>query len=554
MTKKRPLVSLWLAATCVVSMLAGPAFAAPQPANPAPAAPAPAAATGLEGFDPGMIISDAAFYNADSMSPQQVADFINARGSGCSPSPDGTPCLRDFRTATPSVPATAYCAPVAGVASNTAAGIISSVSEACGINPQVLLVLIQKEQGLLTASGTALSATKYARATGSGCPDFQGCDPSRAGFFTQVYGAGEHFQKYRAHPNSFRHQAGQTETIAYNPEPACGAASVFIQNQATAGLYNYTPFVPNQAALDAVSATGDACSAYGNRNFYRYFKAWFPASVSASTAAPLAPQAGSGAPPALMAINGTAARLGSDATGGAAGAMVCGLAGGGCLKQYRNNLTLYYSASGTWAVKGAIRAAYAAAGSEGGTLGFPLMDEACSEAGNCFQSFVGGDIYWQPGRQAAVVLGDIREKWISHGYEHGPLGQPAKSEVCGLPEGGCSQAFTGGSIYWHPTHGAHVVPRGFTDRFTAWGYPVADATCDDKGCHQDFQRAALYYSPDTGAHAVGGEIREFWASQGGSSGTLGYPTSDEIPEAGGVRQTFQGGTVHSRPGRPPYVS
>ena len=49
---------------------------------------------------------------------------------------------------------------------------------------------------------------------------------------------------------------------------------MFIQNQATAGLYNYTPYQPNAAAL-AAGYGGDACSAYGNRNFWNDFTDWF---------------------------------------------------------------------------------------------------------------------------------------------------------------------------------------------------------------------------------------------------------------------------------------
>jgi hypothetical protein len=63
--------------------------------------------------------------------------------------------------------------------------------------------------------------------------------------------------------------------IAYHPNAACGSSTVLIRNQATAGLYNYTPYQPNRAALDAGYGTGDACSAYGNRNFWLRFRDWF---------------------------------------------------------------------------------------------------------------------------------------------------------------------------------------------------------------------------------------------------------------------------------------
>ena len=60
------------------------------------------------------------------------------------------------------------------------------------------------------------------------------------------------------------------------PERRRAASSpVYIQNQATANLYYYTPYQPNAAALRAGYGEGDGCSAYGNRNFYQYFTDWF---------------------------------------------------------------------------------------------------------------------------------------------------------------------------------------------------------------------------------------------------------------------------------------
>jgi hypothetical protein len=50
---------------------------------------------------------------------------------------------------------------------------------------------------------------------------------------------------------------------------------VYIQNQATANLYYYTPYQPNAASLRAGYGEGDGCSTYGNRNFYQYFNDWF---------------------------------------------------------------------------------------------------------------------------------------------------------------------------------------------------------------------------------------------------------------------------------------
>jgi hypothetical protein len=57
--------------------------------------------------------------------------------------------------------------------------------------------------------------------------------------------------------------------------PACGGSTVYIRNQATASLYNYTPYQPNNAAKAAGYGLGDGCSSYGNRNFFLYYSDWF---------------------------------------------------------------------------------------------------------------------------------------------------------------------------------------------------------------------------------------------------------------------------------------
>jgi hypothetical protein len=51
--------------------------------------------------------------------------------------------------------------------------------------------------------------------------------------------------------------------------------AVVIQSRATANLYTYTPYQPNAASLAAYPGEGDACSSYGNRNFFSTFTDYF---------------------------------------------------------------------------------------------------------------------------------------------------------------------------------------------------------------------------------------------------------------------------------------
>jgi hypothetical protein len=240
-------------------------LAAPTPTSPASAAEA-------ANFDPGFIISDETFFNANAMTATQVQAFLNARVPNCAAT-SGPTCLRNYSQATPTLSADAYCQQYTGAGSESAATIIAKVGAACGINPQVLLVLLQKEQGLVTS--TAPTDYKYRSATGYGCPDTAACDSAFYGFFNQVYQASRQFQRYTANSNSYNYRPGRSNTILYHPNAACGTKQVFIQNQATANLYIYTPYTPNDAALDNLNGTGDGCSSYGNRNFFAYFSDWF---------------------------------------------------------------------------------------------------------------------------------------------------------------------------------------------------------------------------------------------------------------------------------------
>src|SRR5690606_7604841 len=74
---------------------------------------------------------------------------------------------------------------------------------------------------------------------------------------------------------NYNYRFERNNTILWHPNTSCGSSTVYISNQATAGLYIYTPYRPNQAALNNLYGTGDSCSSYGNRNFWRMFNDWF---------------------------------------------------------------------------------------------------------------------------------------------------------------------------------------------------------------------------------------------------------------------------------------
>jgi hypothetical protein len=261
---------LWLGVIAVLAILASSVTVGIQSEQPA------AAALSGSQFDAGNIISDVNFYNGAAMSVGQVQDFLAQEVPHCL----GT-CLVNYAQSTPTMAASAYCTAYSGSGSESASSIIARVGAACNISQKVLLVLLQKEQGLVTATNP--SAGKFTAATGFGCPDSAPCDPSFGGFFYQIYYAARQFQNYAANPTHFNYRAGLTNQILYSPNTACGSGPVFIEDKATAGLYDYTPYQPNAAALANLSGTGDGCSSYGNRNFWVYYNNWFGSTIAAST-------------------------------------------------------------------------------------------------------------------------------------------------------------------------------------------------------------------------------------------------------------------------------
>ena len=233
-------------------------------------------------FNPGRIIDDSVFTNQNSMAPIDIQNFLNNQVPNCDT--NGTQPASEFGR--PDLTHAQYAAMVGwpgppytclrnysenGIA---AAQIIYNVAQYYAINPQVLLVLLQKEQGLVTDNWPLPS--QYRSATGYGCPDTSVCDSTYYGFTNQVNWAARMFRSVlNADPSWYSPYILGNNTIQWNPNASCGTSNVFIENRSTQALYDYTPYRPDQAALDAGYGAGDSCSSYGNRNFYLYFRDWF---------------------------------------------------------------------------------------------------------------------------------------------------------------------------------------------------------------------------------------------------------------------------------------
>ncbi len=256
-------------------------------------------------FNAGNIIDDGVFYNKSSMNVQQIQSFLNnlipncdTWGTGRSEYGGGTraqyaasvgwpgppyACLNNYYE-NPTTYETSYEKGGGAFEGGlSAAQIIYNAAQQYGINPQVLLVMLKKESaGPLTADSWPLKS-QYKYAMGYACPDSgpgysANCQASKAGFYNQMMTAAWQLKYYKEHPNDYRYTIGQNQ-IQYAPDPACGTKSVYIENIATLSLYIYTPYTPNSGALANYPGTAN-CGAYGNRNFFMYFKEWFGSTYS----------------------------------------------------------------------------------------------------------------------------------------------------------------------------------------------------------------------------------------------------------------------------------
>ena len=114
-----------------------------------------------------------------------------------------------------------------------------------------------------------------------------------------------------------------------------------------------------------------------------------------------------------------------------------------------------------------VQGLWAAHGGAAGLLGPAVTAEANLGDLAAAEHFRSGSIYWSTATGAHVVLGAIRDKWASIGWQNSPLGFPTTDETW-LGNGAVSH-FQGGSIYWSPATGAHVVQGAIRDRWAADG-------------------------------------------------------------------------------------
>ena len=489
-------------------------------------------------WDPGHIISDANFYNGSAMSESQIQQFLGNTVGTC----QNSNCLAGYRTDTPTRTwSFGTCSTYVGGSGESAARIIFKVQQACNLSAKVILVTLQKEQGLLT--NPAPSDGVMRKAMGYGCPDTSSCDSTYYGFFNQVFAAGRQLTWYGNPEGSFMSiRVGQVNAIRYHPDAACGSRDVLVQNRATAALYYYTPYTPNAAALANLGGTGDGCSAYGNRNFWVFYNMWFGPTV--------------GPDPRVMIEAEHAAQGGAAGVLGGPASDVLRISenGGGYGRAYQGG-SIYWSPNhgAKTVLAGPIRDYYFARGGAAGWLAWPQFNYGTVTAGvnGIAQSFTGGSIY-SSGVGTFGVPDALRPAYFAVHGAVGVLGWPAADAINRSDRGGgTEQRFQYGVVY-RSSAGAFAVPQQIAAAHDAsggvagrLGWPTsvhASIEANGGGIAQAFGAGSVYASP-AGAYVVDGAVRDAYFGVDGSRGRLGWPIGPAGCTTASCRQDFQYGSI-----------
>ncbi|MEX0748940.1 MAG: hypothetical protein WD467_02415 [Candidatus Saccharimonadales bacterium] len=196
------------------------------------------------------IIDDRFFTSDLSFNATAIQNFLEAKGADC----EGSLCLKSYQD------------PTTG---RTAAEIIATTAAEIGLNPQVILITLQKENSLVTAKDP--QTWQYRTAMGYGCPDGADCAADFFGFSNQIQlgatllrvgydracGDKTSWLGWRVAPRWYRGHVTMIDGRATR-----------LGSCATAALYSYTPHRVDSAWVPAL----DGNYYYGNYNFVYFYQ------------------------------------------------------------------------------------------------------------------------------------------------------------------------------------------------------------------------------------------------------------------------------------------
>jgi hypothetical protein len=213
------------------------------------------------------LIDNNIFLNSTTMNQSSIQSFLNGQGGWLAAQTFATPSFGN----------------------QSAAWIINYVSQDVGINPQVIMATMQKEETLITDPSP--DSSQYNYAMGYDCPDGGSC--GYTGFYNQVWnGSWQLRLNYeRANGNNGSWTAPDGNVLGSGYSYACGSsthyystglypgravtfyddysnayATITLANAATAALYCYTPHVYPGSSQEYYS---------GSYNFVESFISWW---------------------------------------------------------------------------------------------------------------------------------------------------------------------------------------------------------------------------------------------------------------------------------------
>lgn len=191
------------------------------------------------------LMDDPIFDNVGTMDEGAIQNFLASKG----------PCLKDYQTIDFNWNGSVWSY---GPGNISAARAIYKSAQMWGLNPQVIIATLQKEQSLV--SGSSCDGWRYNSAMGYGCPDSGGCNPKYVGFSKQVLWGGWQlkFGKERSYGNTawdgdgaltysgymtqgYRKRCDTCATYYYDGYGSIDGQSIYLENGTTASLYSYTP-------------------------------------------------------------------------------------------------------------------------------------------------------------------------------------------------------------------------------------------------------------------------------------------------------------------------
>lgn len=234
------------------------------------------------------LIDSTAFLNSAAMSANDIQSFLASKGSGLANRSFVLNCYGPS-----SKERQWYTAAGAPCDQNIPAShIIYYASQIYGINPQVALATMQKEQSLITTANP--TDWQINQAMGYGCPTSGGCGASS--FFYQIdsgiWVLRYHYERARGNTTWWNNNTNWTcgtakayytpnlypgQNVNFHDQNGVHYRTHYLHNAATSSLYCYTPHAYNNpSGLHGLPAYGHTGMYYsGSYNFVLWFQRWF---------------------------------------------------------------------------------------------------------------------------------------------------------------------------------------------------------------------------------------------------------------------------------------